>query len=440
MDLSTIRQHPKATILKYAIPSIIAMAMTSLVTIVDGLFVSNYVGKMALSGIHLGLPILYLFLGIAIMIGVGGVSIAGRLLGQREPEKSIQIFNQTLATGACFMLVLVIITRLLLPPILQLFRLDPALVAHMQVYYKIILLVYPFMMMNIICGMFIRAEGNPQFFMVVTLFVNIINIALDYYFIGLKGMGLVGAATASGISIFIGFLGMQVFFLRFSKVFHFTKFSFSIAVFRETLYNGSSELIGQLSISVTNFLFNAVVLSQIGINGIAALTLVGYSGYMYNMVIIGFGQGTSPIISYCYGAMEKELCFDVRDKTIQLVSLVAIVFYGVLAIFAPLYSTLFSKDILVSQYIVVGLRIYALSFIPVGYNTLSSFFFTATGFPMESAVISAARGLIILSVAIFVLPTFWGIIGVWCVAPVTECLTAFIAYKYTHRERRLAFQ
>lgn len=427
MDLLSIQQHPKEFILKYSIPSIIAMVLTSLVTIVDGLFISNYVGKEALSAIQLGLPLLYVFLAIAIMIGVGGVSIAGRRLGQGDKDHAINVFNQTYSTAFISIVLLSLVSYLLLGPALDVFDLPRRLQYHFLTYYKIILFVYPLMMMNIVGGMFIRAEGKPQLFMFITLIMNITNIALDYYLIGQLKLGVSGAAIASTISIVIGYVVMLIFFTKLAKIFRLKRFTFSMTDFKQTLYNGSSEFIGQLSFSITIFLFNSVVLTQIGLSGLAAMTLVGYAGYLFNMIVIGFGQGISPIISYSYGAQNMSLCFVIRDQTLKLLTSVAFIVYLLLAIFSPTYTHLFTRDITVSAYMVTGLRLYSLSFLLIGYNVISSFFFTATGYPKESAIISAMRGLILLSFLIFLLPSIWGILGVWLVAPITELLTALVS-------------
>ncbi|MBN2898595.1 MAG: MATE family efflux transporter, partial [Clostridia bacterium] len=183
MNLNDMHQHPKSYILKYSIPSIIAMLLTSLVTIVDGLFISNHVGKSALSALHLGLPMLYIFLGIGIMIGVGGVSLAGRALGEQHKERAINLFNQTYWTGMTLVFLLALTCSLFLLPVINWLIKDTTLQNYFIDYYRIMLIIYPFMMMNILCGMFIRAEGKPEIFMQITLIVNALNILLDYLFI-----------------------------------------------------------------------------------------------------------------------------------------------------------------------------------------------------------------------------------------------------------------
>lgn len=203
------------------------------------------------------------------------------------------------------------------------------------------------------------------------------------------------------------------------------------------LYNGSSEFIGQLSMSFTNFLFNAVILKVAGINGIAALTLVGYSGYLFDMITTGFGQGISPLISYSFGAGDKSLCHIIRKQTLKMVLTVALIFYAVLTLTAPAYSRLFTSDPMVGHYTITGLRLFTLSFSFMGYNMLHSFFFTAIGNAKASAIISAARGLVIVSLAVLILPLFLGLTGIWLVAPVTEAITTCIAWYFVRQMLQL---
>jgi len=435
MNLESIRNQTNKMILTYSVPAIIAMLLTSLVTIVDGLFITNLVGKEALSGIHLGLPILYVFLGISIMIGVGGVTIAGKELGKGNANKSVNVFNQTFWTTALSVTLLSTLSLLLLNPVLEGFKVQQVLQTYMKDYYGIILWVYPFMMMNVVSGMFIRAEGQPHIFMLVTLIINVLNVVLDYVFILKLEMGVGGAASASGISILLGFILMNGYFVKFSKVFKFSRFKFSKPVAKMTVLNGSSELIGQLSFSITNFLFNAVVLKEIGVIGLAATSLVGYSGYMFNMIVIGFGQGTGPMISYCTGAKELGLSMQIRKHTLRIVTGVAIVFWLLLTLLSKPYANAFTDDLQLIALIVMGLRIYAIAFGLISYNVLNSFYFTSMGYPKESAIISSSRGLIVLSIAIMILPKVLGILGVWLVAPVTELITAFIVYYFIRKLR-----
>ncbi|MCT4543681.1 MAG: MATE family efflux transporter [Vallitalea sp.] len=180
MNLELIEKQPLQHILKFSIPSIIAMILSSCVTIIDGYFISKVIGEDALAAINLGLPMLFVFLAVGIMIGVGGVSLAGRRLGEKDVDKSINGFNQTLVTGIIACIILSVLFSIILKPIIHHVSLESNVINIIKLYYSIMLLVYPFMILNIIFGMFIRCEGKPNLFMINSIITTILNIFLDY--------------------------------------------------------------------------------------------------------------------------------------------------------------------------------------------------------------------------------------------------------------------
>jgi len=426
MNLEEIQNKVPQTILKYAIPSIIAMILTSLITIIDGFFVGNHIGKEGLAAINLGLPIIYLFLAFGIMIGVGGSAIATRLLGSRNVPEGNAVFNQTLLTALISSVILSLGIFALFEPILGFIRATPAVLEYFRNYYLIMLVSYPIMILNINFGMFIRGEGRPETFMMITIISVAANIILDYLFIVVFQAGIAGIAKASLISVTISFVLMVLYFLFQSKVFKFKSFTFSQEVLRNTFFNGSSELIGQLSMSVTMLLFNYVILKEVGVSGIAAFTIVGYVSYLFSMVVIGFGQGASPLISYSFGANRIELSRDIRRKTNLFVVVLGILTFLFLILGANSYCHVFVKDKIVQDMVSSGSKIFSIAFLFMGFNIISSFYFTSIGLARESAIISGSRGLVVLLICILVLPALLGIRGVWLVAPVTEIITVFL--------------
>lgn len=426
MNLKEMNQHPVGYILKYSIPAIIAMVLTSMVTVIDGIFISNSVGKEALAAMNLGLPILYVYLAVGIMIGVGGVSIAGRRLGQQCVDQSINGFNQTCITGLMSFLVLSMILFLGLKPILFSTKLDVQTIETMLSYYDIMIWIYPFMMLNVIFGMFLRGEGKHNLFMINTLITTTVNIILDYLFIVVFKWGIAGAAVGSAIAVLIGFCLMIGYFLNKKTLFGFRKFHFESKDLTQTLYNGSSELIGQLSLSITMFFLNYVVLKRMGLLGVAGLTIIGYSRYIFNMIIIGFGQGISPMISYSYGAKAYNVGEQLRKKTNQFVFGVGLIFFVVLFFGGHYYTRLFTQDAVLSSLVIHGLKLFSFGFLFTGYNVISSFYFTGIGYAKESAIISSMRGLILLSLNILILPMLLGNNGIWLIGLFTEGLTCLI--------------
>jgi Na+-driven multidrug efflux pump len=298
------------------------------------------------------------------------------------------------------------------------------------------IIAYPVMIVNNTFGMFIRGEGKPQLFMLFNIITVISNILLDYLFIRWFRFGIEGIAVASLISLFLGFFCMVLFFLRKSDVYKFHKFKFSKTVLRDTVFNGSAEFIGQMSMSISMFAYNWVIMRIVGVSGVAAFTVVGYVAYLFGMVIVGFGQGASPLISFSYGAGEIELSKVLRRKTNLFVFLAGAIAIVILFIASGWYSNFFVKSESVKVLIQTGLKIYTLSFLFSGINTITTFYFSSIGKAKESALISTCRGLVVLLVCIFTLPSLLGMTGIWLVAPVTEALTIVLSFILIHQNEK----
>lgn len=427
MDLEGMKQYPYRSIMRFAIPSVIGMLLTSLITIVDGIFIGKYVGREGLAAVNIGIPVLYLLLGITIMIGVGGSTLAIQKLGEKEFDKANNIFRQSIVTLIFAVVLISFCTKILLHPILEMTKLDSLVSTYINNYYSIMLSFYPIMMLNIGFGMFIRGEGKPQIFMQISILTNAVNIMLDYFFTHWLSMGIQGVAYASGVSIILGFGICLFYFLNKKSSFKFGKFKFTKEDFKTTIYNGSSELIGQLSMAITTMLYNVVILNVIGVMGVAAMTIIGYVGHVYNMIIIGIGQGMSPIVSYSYGANDNKLVVGIRQRTQKIVFTCGIIVFATLLLAGNRYVRVFSNDINLQHMVANGIKIYAFAFLINGYNIISSFFYTSVGRAKESAIISSLRGLIILSLSIILLPMIFKELGIWLAVPITEVITFFVS-------------
>ena len=219
-------------------------------------------------------------------------------------------------------------------------------------------------------------------------------------------------------------------------MFKFVKFRFDREVFKSTMLNGLSEFIGEFSMCISMAAYNFVIMRRIGVDGVTAFTVVGYTAYVFSMVVCGFGQGMAPLSSFVYGAKEKLLARKLFTRTVLLVlaagcATVAFVGFG-----SGWYSRIFVSDAEVQQMIKSGILIFMWDFVLCGLNAIASFYFTSIGKAKESAVISTARGLVILLAAIFVLPAIFGMNGIWLTSPATEILTLAITLFYLKKDRK----
>ena len=423
MDLQKIRQNQFQTICQFSVPAIIAMVLTSMITIVDGLFTGNYVGKEGIAAINLGLPIVYLYLGLGFMISVGGSAIASMALGAGETEKGNAVFNQTMVTTVVVSFAVSLLALLSFEPILGVFHVDGKVAEYFRDYYFIMLAELPVLVINNGFGMFIRGEGNPRFFMQNCILNVLGNCILDYLLAGRLHMGIRGIAAASLISSCICLLFLIRYFRKNSTAYKFHKFVFDRVVLKSTVSNGVAEFIGEISMSITMFGYNFVIIKNIGMDGVTAFTIVGYVAYIFGMIILGFGQGISPLVSFAYGARDEVLAKSLRKKTNTYVLGIGIIVIIGMLFLADGYSGIFVKNEVVRELVKAGLPVFVLSFLFSGINTITAFYFTSIGKAREAATISVLRGLVILLICIFTLPVVFGMKGVWMVAPVTEVIT-----------------
>lgn len=438
MDLEKIRQKTTGMVLQFSVPAIIAMVLTSLITVVDGFFIGNYVGEDGIAAVNLGLPVIYLFLSVGLMVSVGGVAMAGMSFGAGNITECNQIFRQTVATTTVFSVLTGVLVALFFEPMLDILGAVGQVRVYFKTYYGILLSELVVMVVNSSFGMFIRGEGSPQYYMKVNIVSVLTNIVLDYVFAVIFRMGVAGIAFASLISAMVSFGLILYFFLKRANVYHLGRFAFSTDVLKRTLCNGSSEFIGEMSTGIAMFAYNYVIMRRIGVDGVTAFTIVGYVSYVFSMIVVGFGQGASPLISFSYGAKECDLARRIRKETNQLVFAIGAVVFGVMAILSGWYSGLFVKSDAIREMVQSGMMIFMVSFFFSGINAITSFYFTSIGKAVESAVISLSRGLVILLICIFLLPAYFGMTGVWLAAPVTEIITILISSAMVHRDKKLS--
>ena len=266
MDLQQIKQRSSKMILQFSIPAIIAMLLTSLITIADGFFIGNYVGNEGIAAVNLGLPIIYLYLGIGLMVSIGGVAIAGMAFGSGDRKTCDQVFAQTIVTTIVFSILISCVMIFCFRPMLSILHADDQVVLYFEEYYGIMLLELPVMVINSSFGMFIRGEGNPGYYMKISILNVVLNIFLDYLFAGCLRGGVAGIALASLLSALVSLLFILYYFWRKAQVYHFGKFRFSGEIFVRAILNGSSEFIGEISTGIAMFAYNFVIIREISYN------------------------------------------------------------------------------------------------------------------------------------------------------------------------------
>jgi putative MATE family efflux protein len=433
-NFKTLESKPVAQFFSFAVPAIIGMLLTSGIVIVDGLFIGNIIGKTGLASVNLTLPLFYLFLAVAIMIGVGGAVITGHSLGAGKTGQAARQFS---LTTALVFIVIVLLTGgclLNLERLVVMLNAGPGLDRLVETYLGTILWFFPAMMMNIVFSIFLRTQGRPGLALGFDLLGNGVNIILDYLLIARWGMGLRGAALASGISVILPFAFYLFYFISGRSLLKFSRFSFDRQTIWHIVFNGSSEMTGQISVGVTTWVFNRVMLFRIGVDGVAAYSIAGYIAFVQIMIITGFATGLGPIVGYYFGANNKN-----HINKVLITALISGFVSGVLcwvlvlclsgriaASFSP------GNDVIISL-ARSGFGIFTAAFLINGFNTLMTAYFTSTGRAGISFVLAAVRGLILINLFVLILPGFMGDAGVWISYPLAELVSLLLTLVFVKR-------
>lgn len=260
---------------------------------------------------------------------------------------------------------------------------------------------------------------------------GIINIALDYIFIKWFNLGIAGAALATGIGVLISSVLGIWYFLSKRSTLKFCKFKFDFKILLETTINGSSEMVTELSTGITTLLFNMLALKYAGENGVAALTIVLYSQFLMVSTYLGFSTGTAPLFSYNYGAQNFNKLKETFNYSKKFIVSSSIIIFILSLIFAPTIIKIFvNPSSVVYTLALVGLKIFAFSFLFVGINIFASGLFTALSNGKVSAIISFSRAFVFIIIGAFTLPPLFELNGLWLIVPFAELLSILVSFYY----------
>lgn len=439
MKIQLSEHFTYSKLLRFTFPSIIMMIFTSIYSVIDGLFVSNFAGKTALAAINIIYPFIMAVGALGFMMGTGGSALVGRLLGEGEKEKANKTFSLIVYTTAIAGILLSALAFLLVPTVSRLFGASGQLLDYCILYGRICFLSMPcFMLQNVFQCFFITAE-KPRLGLDVVLSAGITNMVLDFLFVAVFGLGLKGAAIATVCGEIIGGLVPILYFAgRNHSLLRLGRTSFDAGSILKTCTNGSSELMTELSSSVVTVLYNTQLMKIAGENGVAAYSTIMYVSFIFVAIFLGYSLGSAPIISFHYGAGNHDELKNMRKKSLRLIAVWGIGMTIISHIFALPFARFFvGYDSELLAMTIHGFRIYAFVYLLNGFNIFGSSFFTALNNGMVSATISFLRTLVFEVICILLLPVYFGIDGIWSAVLVAEalalCVTSF--FLITKRSR-----
>ena len=401
------------------------MVFTSIYSIVDGVFVSNFVGKTAFAALNLIFPVTMILGSLGFMMGAGGSALVAKTLGEGDKEKANKIFSgvvySTVILGVAVSLAVVFFVE----PIAKLLGATDEMLPYCTLYGQILIGAETlFMVQNLFQTFFIVAE-RPQLGFAVTAIAGVTNIVLDAAFVVGAKLGLAGAAYATIIGQFFGAIIPIIYFVCPNKsLLRLGKATFAPRMLFQTVTNGSSELLSNVASSVVSMIYNMQLLKFAGEDGVSAYGIIMYASFIFAAVFMGYAIGVAPIISYNYGSQNKdELKNMFRKSTIINIAAGVVMTILSVSLARPLSSIFVSYDKSLLDMTTLGMRIFSVSFVFMGFNIFTSSFFTALNNGLISAIVSFARTLIFQIAAVMLLPMAFGLTGIWVSVIVAEFLS-----------------
>ncbi len=404
-------------LLRFTLPSIVMMIFTSIYGVVDGIFISNFVGKTPFAAINFIMPFLMVFSAIGFMIGTGGSALVSMTIGEGDRSRANRMFSLLIYANIVFGIVFSVLGLVFLRPVARLLGAEGEMLEYCVEYGRIILPALTFFMLQNTFQSFLITAEKPKLGLGVTVAAGCTNIVLDALFVAVFHWGLAGAAIATAISQLVGGVAPLVYFaMPNSSLLRLTgcRFDGRARALIKTFTNGSSELMTNVSMSLVNMLYNFQLMRFIGEDGVAVYGVIMYVNFIFIGVFVGYSIGSAPIIGYNYGAQNYAELQNMYRKSLRLIAVLAVSLTLLAEVLAlPLAKIFVSYDAQLLSLTRHAFMLYALAFLVMGFNIFGSSFFTALNNGLVSAAISFLRTLLFQVASVLLLPMLLGLNGIW---------------------------
>lgn len=427
-------------LLKFTLPSIAMMIFTSIYSVVDGFFISNFAGKTPFAAINLIMPVLMILGTVGFMFGTGGTALVARTYGEGDQKKANEYFSLLVYSAAVLGVILAVLGFIFIRQIAVVLGAEGELLENCVIYGRVILVALPFYVLQVMFQSFFVVAEKPHMGFIVTLISGLTNMVLDAVLvIGFpQEIKLVGAAIATATAQFAGGMIPLVYFLRKnSSILKLGRTKFDGKVLLKATTNGLSEFMTNISMSIVAILFNSQLMKYAGENGVAAYGVMMYVSMIFTAVFVGFSIGAAPVISFHFGAKNSDELKNLLRKSLVIVGAFGVVMVIAAEIFAGGLARIFvGYDAELYELTLSGFRIFALSFGFMGFGILTSGLFTALNDGITSALISFLRTLVFESGAVMLLPLVFGIHGIWYSVVVSEFLALVLGAVFLAANRK----
>lgn len=437
MNNTLAQQFNFRSLLRFSFPTIVMMIFMSLYTMVDGVFVSRFVGTNGLSAVNIVYPVTSIVVAVGVMLATGGSAVIARKMGEGRSGEARQDFSMIVLVGIFLGISISLAGLIFIHPLLRLLGANDAVYGLCYDYAFVLLFFIPAGVLQMLFQTLLVTAGKPVLGLGITVLGGVANIVLDYVFIVPMEMGISGAAAATGI----GYSIPAVFGLIYFALYRKGSLCFVRPVWRrEVLFkscgNGASEMVTNLSTAVTTLLFNVIMMRTLGENGVAAITIVLYAQYLLTAVYLGYATGIAPVFSFKYGCSDNgqirkifriSVCFILGCSAVSLG--IALLFAGpIVTIFAPEGNPVYALA-------VHGFHLFSLCFLFTGVNIFASTLFTAFSNGIISALLSFLRTFVFIVLGLLIMPEVIGVDGVWLAIPVAELLGMIVSLIFLWKKR-----
>jgi len=413
--------------IKFSIPAILSLTIAGVQTMVDGIFLGNFVGTNAMASVNIAAPFMQLMIGMNLIIGIGGASYIGRSLGEGQVKRAQDIFKSACLFMIGLSIVILVLGFTFSHQLASFLGANDVLLADSSTYIKILALFAPFIGLSFILGVFVRCIGKPNVYLISSVASLFANIILNYVLIKQLKLGIVGAPIATGLSFTTSFLIAAIPFIKKTAVLNFFTGKFNWKLTGQLLYNGSSEGVSSLAAAISTFVFNMAFMRIAGEVGVSAFTAIGYISLFASLIVVGVSAGIGPVISYNYGAQLHDRVKQMMNISCKMAIIMGSALVVLIFLFGKYLIMMFVSDNqAVLDLALHGSKIYAFTFFFNGLNILFSGYFTSIGDALSSIIVAVCRGMIFILLGISILPQFIGISGVWMTVPVAEVLTLLV--------------
>lgn len=415
-------------LLRYTLPSILMMIFTSIYGVVDGFFVSNYVGKTPFAAVNFIMPFLMILGSLGFMFGTGGSALIAKTFGERKPEKAKQLFSLLIYVSLVCAAVLTVLGILFIRPIAAWLGAEGIMLDACVLYGRIILMALPAYMLQYEFQSFLVTAEKPQLGLVFTVAAGLTNMVLDALFVVVFHWGLVGAAAATVLSQVVGGLAPLIYFCRpNTSLLRLTRTTYDGRALLTACTNGSSELMSNISMSIVGMLYNIQLIKYAGEDGVAAYGVLMYVNMIFLAAFIGYSVGTAPIVGFHYGAQNHPELNNLLKKSLLIIGLFSIAMFALAEGLGGSLARIFvGYDPGLFDLTHRGFLIYSFSFLFSGIAIYGSSFFTALSNGLISALISFLRTFLFQVSAVLVFPLIWGIDGIWLSIVAAEWMAAIV--------------